>query len=79
MTERRPTPLPPSIGVARMLDDGTLVLDLRAEDASGRRGDARRVYTKSHPRYRAVLDHLGPIGVGETKPVPPWPDGKGVR
>lgn len=76
MTERRPTPLPASIGAARMLDDGTLVLDLRAEDATGRRGDARRVYTKDHPRYRAVLDHLGGMKPGETKPVPPWPEAR---
>lgn len=76
MTERRTPPLPASIGAARMLDDGTLVLDLRAEDASGRRGDARRVYTKDHPRYRAVLDHLGGMKPGETKPVPPWPEVK---
>jgi hypothetical protein len=74
MSGRRQDPLPVSIGVARMLEDGTLVLDLRAEDASGRRGDARRVYTKDHPRYRAVLEHLGGMKPGESKPVPPWPD-----
>ncbi len=76
MTERRTAPLPASIGAARMLEDGTLVLDLRAEDATGRRGDARRVYPKDHPRYRAVLDHLGGMKPGETKPVPPWPEPK---
>lgn len=76
MTGRNTPPLPASIGAARMLDDGTLVLDLRAEDASGRRGDARRVYTKDHPRYRAVLDHLGGMKPGETKLVPPWPEAK---
>jgi hypothetical protein len=64
-----------SIGVARMLPDGTLVLDLRATDAEGRgfRGDARFVYTKSHPEYAEVLKHLGAIAPGESKPVPPWP------
>ncbi len=74
MSGRRESPLPASIGEARMLEDGTLVLDLRAEDASGRRGDARRVYMKDHPRYRAVLDHLGGMKPGESKPIPPWPD-----
>lgn len=74
MTERRSSPLPASIGAALMLEDGTLVLDLRAEDASGRRGDARRVYTKDHARYRAVLDHLGGMKPGESKLVPPWPE-----
>jgi hypothetical protein len=74
MSGRRESPLPESIGAATMLEDGTLVLDLRAEDASGRRGDARRVYRKDHPRYRAVLDHLGGMKPGESKPVPPWPD-----
>ena len=64
-----------SIGVARMLPDGTLVLDLRATDAEGRgfRGDARFYYTKSHRDYAEILQHVGPIAPGETKPVPPWP------
>ena len=51
-----------------------IVLDLRAEDESGRRGDARFYYPKNHAEYREILDHLGGLKPGESKSVPPWPD-----
>ena len=73
MSDRRGRPLPESIGEAQMLEDGTIVLDLRAEDDSGRRGDARFYYPKNHAEYREILDHLGGLKPGESKPVPPWP------
>jgi hypothetical protein len=63
----------PSIGSATMQDDGTVVLDLRAT-AGGAHGDARVVYPPTHAEYKRVLDHLGGMKPGETKPVPPWPD-----
>ena len=74
--ERRPPPVEPvsSIGSAKMKDDGTLVLQLRASDSTGIRGDAQIVYPPSHPQYQAVLKHLGGMKPGEEKPVPPWPD-----
>lgn len=74
MNDGRATKPPESIGSARMLEDGTLVLDLRATDAAGRVGDARLYYPKSHRQYREVLEHLGPMKPGETRPVPPWPE-----
>lgn len=61
-----------SIGVAQMISDGTVVLDLRAI-AGGGQGEARMVYPPSHPRYREIVEHLGGLKPGETKPVPPWP------
>lgn len=61
-----------SIGQATMTDDGTIVLDLRAEGPNGLRGDARFTYPKSHPKYQEVLRHIGGIKPGEQKPVPPW-------
>jgi hypothetical protein len=62
-----------SIGQATMTDDGTIVLDLRAE-GPGMRGDARFTYPKTHPQYQKVLEHLGGLKPGEKKPVPPWDD-----
>lgn len=63
------------IGTATMKADGTIVLDLRAEDPSGRAmGDARVVYPRGHREYAKILDHLGGLKPGESKPVPPWPD-----
>lgn len=62
-----------SIGTATMTDDGTIVLDLRAEGPDGAHGDARLVYPKSHPQYASILEHIGGLRPNEKKPVPPWP------
>lgn len=63
-----------SIGTARMTQDGSVVLDLRAEGPGLTIGDAQFVYPASHPEHAAVLRHLGGLQPGETKPVPPWPE-----
>jgi hypothetical protein len=63
-----------SIGSATMLDDGTLILDLRAEGPGGMIGDARFVYPPSHKDYASVLAHLGGMKPSEQKHVPPWDD-----
>lgn len=61
----------PSIGVARMLADGTLTLQLRAEGGSAI-GDALIQMKPDDPRYRDTLAHIGGLKPGEEKPVPPW-------
>jgi hypothetical protein len=61
-----------SIGQATMGEDGTITLDLRAEDSKGSVGDARLVYPPTHPKYQEILKHVGAIKPGETKPVSPW-------
>jgi hypothetical protein len=63
----------PSIGTARLEADGTLVLLLRASTA-GATGEGRFVYPPSHPQYRKILEHIGPIKPGEEKQVAPFPD-----
>jgi hypothetical protein len=63
-----------SIGVARMEADGTIVLQLRAEGPGGSIGDALIRYPVGHPQYREILQHLGGLEKGQSKPVPPWPD-----
>ncbi len=60
------------IGQATMERDGTNRLDLRAEDSKGAVGEGRLVYPPSHPQYNEILQHLGGLKPGETKPVPPW-------
>jgi hypothetical protein len=62
-----------AIGTAHMLDDGTVVLDLRAE-GGGAVGHGRLTYPPSHPQYAEILRHLGGLAPGEKKPVAPWPD-----
>jgi hypothetical protein len=66
-----------SIGIATMLQDGTIVLHLRAEDKNGTLGDAQLIYPPSHSQYEAILSHLGGLKPGESKSVPPWPDHTG--
>jgi hypothetical protein len=62
------------IGSAQMEQDGTIVLQLRAEDpVSGAIGDALFTYPLGHPAYSEILKHLGGLQKGEIKQVPPWP------
>ncbi len=63
-----------SIGSATMQQDGTIVLQLRAEGAKGLTGDALFRYSPNHPEYKNILRHLGGLKKGEEKPVPPWPE-----
>ena len=63
-----------SIGTATMEDDGTIVLQLRAEGPNGLIGDALFRYPKTHADYEMVLAHVGGLKPGESKPVPPWPE-----
>jgi hypothetical protein len=65
--------VPQSIGTATMTDDGTIILDLRAEGPEGAVGYARLVYPPTHAQYAEVLKRLGGLRPGETKQVPPWP------
>ncbi len=61
------------IGSATMKEDGTILLQLRAEGPGGIRGDALLTYPPGHPEYKKILKHLGGLRPGEEKPVPPWP------
>jgi len=73
--DRKGTVMPEApIGVARMESDGTIVLQLRAEGPGGIVGDALMRYPVGHPQYREILQHLGGLEKGQSKPVPPWPE-----
>lgn len=62
-----------SIGSATMRPDGTIVLQLRAQTGPTI-GDAQFTYPPDHPQYHEILEHVGGLEPGESKPVPPWPD-----
>ena len=62
------------IGSATMKEDGTILLQLRAEGPGGVLGDALLTYTPGHPDYEKILEHVGGLRPGEEKPVPPWPE-----
>ena len=65
-----------SIGEATMEEDGTLVLQLRAESPGGGSGDALFKYKPTDPKYQKTLDHIGGLEPGQSKSVPPWPEKK---
>lgn len=69
--EQRDTPA--SIGQASMRDDGTIVLQLRAENEDGTIGDALLIYPTTHPRYQAIRAHLPDLRPGKPTAVPPFP------
>jgi hypothetical protein len=60
-----------SIGSATMVQDGTLTLRLRSLPP-GPIAEGVFTYAPDDPAYRSTIDHLGGIGPGQTKPVPPW-------
>ena len=63
---------PQSVGVARMLTDGTILVGVGGDEP----GRAQAVL-EMHPgdtNYQMMLDHLGGLKPGETKSIPPWPD-----
>jgi hypothetical protein len=61
-----------TIGTATMMQDGTLVLQLRAM-GPGMMGDARLTYPPGHAKYAEVKQHLGAVLPGQTVPVKPFP------
>jgi len=56
-----------AIGSATMNTDGSIVLDLRAEDGKGSIGHAQFVIFPSDPRYRDIIKNLDGIRPGESK------------
>jgi hypothetical protein len=62
----------PTIGSAAMDPDGTIVLSLVADDGAGTIGHAMLRYPPDHGQYAEILEHLGGLEPGDSKPVPPW-------
>lgn len=69
----RPPP-PSSVGVARMLDDGTLHLFLRTEADDRTIGEALLIVRTDDPRYLGMLDHMPALVPGDSCSIPPFPD-----
>lgn len=65
-----------SIGSATMKEDGTIVLQLRAEADNGAVGQGLTVVSPSDLDYEKTIAHLGGLKPGQEKSVPPWPDKK---
>ncbi len=63
-----------SIGTATMEADGTIVLQLIARGPGAMRGEGVLRYAVSDPKYKDILEHVGPLKPGEIRSVRPWPD-----
>src|SRR3978361_1302968 len=59
------------IGDAQMLEDGTIVVNLR-RTADGIHVSGVVRYLVNDPNYKKVRDHTGGRRRGEVKPVPAW-------
>src|SRR5690349_7174175 len=59
-----------SIGIARMLADGTILDGVGAGD----RAQAVMQLRPGDTHYQPLLDHVGGLKPGETKHIPPWPE-----
>lgn len=55
-----------------MEEDGTIKMRLRAEAPGGIVGHAMLEYPPDHAEYQEIMEHVGPIKVGERKGVKPW-------
>ncbi len=61
------------IGTAKMDDDGTIKMKLRAV-GPGVMGVGNLSYAKNHPQYAEILQHLGQMKPGDEVMVRPWPE-----
>jgi hypothetical protein len=62
-----------SIGVATMLANGTILIGI----GGGPDLDRARAVLMVEPgdtNYQSIVDHVGGLKPGESKPIPPWPD-----
>jgi hypothetical protein len=62
-----------SVGVATMLANGTILVGV-GEDGPGARAQFVLELHPGDTNYQMMIDHLGGLKPGETKPIPPWPD-----
>jgi hypothetical protein len=62
-----------SIGVATMLANGTILVGV-GETGSDARARAVLMVEPGDSQYQAIIDHVGGLKPGETKPIPPWPN-----
>ena len=62
-----------SVGVATMLNNGTILIGVGGDGPAAR----AQAVLEIHPgdtNYQMIIDHVGGLKPGETKPIPPWPD-----
>lgn len=63
----------PSVGVATMLPNGTILVGIRAPEPGGQL-QAVLMVEPGDTNYQQIIDHVGGLKPGETKSIPPWPE-----
>ncbi|HMI98128.1 MAG TPA: hypothetical protein VK479_16585 [Micropepsaceae bacterium] len=71
LAAENPDPVP-SVGVATMLENGTILVGIRGP-APGGPLQAVLMVEPGDTNYQQIIDHLGGLKPGETKSIPPWP------
>jgi hypothetical protein len=61
----------PSVGVATMLPNGTILVGVRGPDADGQL-QAVLMVEPGDSTYQPIIEHIGGLKPGETKSIPPW-------
>jgi hypothetical protein len=56
-----------------MLADGSIMVGVPGP-GSGERAQAVLMLMPGDTQYQPLLDHVGGLKPGESKPIPPWPD-----
>lgn len=74
LSEKPTTPRQPPIGTARMLDDESIVLNLKARGNAGIEGEGELIYKPRDKNYQNILRHLSGLSRGEIKLVSPFDD-----
>jgi hypothetical protein len=73
LAAENPAPAEPSVGVATMLENGTILVGIRGPATDGPL-QAVLMVEPGDTNYQQIIDHLGGLKPGETKSIPPWPD-----
>lgn len=68
-----PTQTGDTIGIVTMLSDRSLHMRLRSVECNGTIAEGQMTVSPDRSDYQAILDHVGELKPGETKPVPAWP------
>ena len=63
---------PAPVGIATMQPDGSIAVRVRISPRSDQ--EAVLVLYPGDSTYERMLEHVGGLMPGESKPIPPWPD-----